>query len=94
MNRTEPAAIEPRIATRLTRRFGIAHPVLNAPMALAAGGRLAGAISRAGGLGLIGGGDAGTFSGEPASEHEFALAEDAEIGSASSPGRWPRRRRC
>lgn len=50
-----------RIETRLTRTLGIAHPVLSAPMALAAGGALAAAVSRAGGLGLIGGGygDAG-----------------------------------
>jgi len=44
------------IETRLTNRFGIAHPVLCAPMAMATGGRLAAAVSRAGGLGLIGGG--------------------------------------
>ncbi len=44
------------IATRLTERLGIIHPVLSAPMALAAGGRLAAAVSHAGGLGLIGGG--------------------------------------
>ena len=44
------------IVTRLTERLGIAHPVLSAPMALAAGGRLAAAVSHAGGLGLIGGG--------------------------------------
>jgi nitronate monooxygenase len=50
-----------RIETRLTRALGITHPVLSAPMALAAGGKLAAAVSRAGGLGLIGGGygDAG-----------------------------------
>lgn len=43
------------IKTRLTERFGITHPVLCAPMALATGGRLAAAVTRAGGLGLIGG---------------------------------------
>ena len=42
--------------TRLTERLDIAHPVISAPMALAAGGALAAAVSRAGGLGLIGGG--------------------------------------
>lgn len=45
-----------RIATRLTDRLGLQHPVISAPMAFAAGGRLAGAVSAAGGLGLIGGG--------------------------------------
>jgi nitronate monooxygenase len=44
------------ISTRLTRFFSIRHPILSAPMALASGGALAAAVSRAGGLGLIGGG--------------------------------------
>lgn len=46
----------PRITTRLTETLDIQHPILSAPMALAAGGRLAKAVSDAGGLGLIGGG--------------------------------------
>jgi len=44
------------IETRLTRTFGLEHPIVSAPMALAAGGSLASAVSAAGGLGLIGGG--------------------------------------
>jgi nitronate monooxygenase len=44
------------ISTRLTQAFGITHPIVGAPMALASGGALAAAVSRAGGLGLIGGG--------------------------------------
>lgn len=44
------------LKTRLTRRFGLTHPVISAPMAFAGGGALAAAVSRAGGLGLIGGG--------------------------------------
>jgi nitronate monooxygenase len=44
------------LSTRLTERFGLVHPVVLAPMAFAAGGRLAAAVSDAGGLGLIGGG--------------------------------------
>lgn len=44
------------IETRLTRTFGLTHPIVSAPMALAAGGALAAAVSGAGGLGLIGGG--------------------------------------
>ncbi len=44
------------LATRLTKRLGIAHPILSAPMAVAGGGALAAAVTRAGGLGLIGGG--------------------------------------
>ena len=42
--------------TRLTQQLGIRHPIISAPMAFAAGGRLAAAVSAAGGLGLIGGG--------------------------------------
>lgn len=44
------------LKTKLTDRLGILHPVLLAPMDLVAGGRLAAAVSDAGGLGLIGGG--------------------------------------
>ena len=44
------------IETRLTRLLGVKHPILSAPMAFAAGGALAGAVSAAGGFGLIGGG--------------------------------------
>lgn len=44
------------LSTRLTARFGLVHPIISAPMAFAAGGRLASAVSAAGGLGLIGGG--------------------------------------
>jgi nitronate monooxygenase len=50
-----------KLRTRLTEKLGIEHPILAAPMAGASGGALAAAVSRAGGLGLIGGGygDAG-----------------------------------
>ena len=44
------------LRTRLTERLGIAHPILLAPMGGVSGGRLAAAVSDAGGLGLIGGG--------------------------------------
>ena len=42
--------------TRLTEFFRIEHPILLAPMAEVSGGRLAAAVTAAGGLGLIGGG--------------------------------------
>lgn len=45
-----------RIATRLTDRLKLLHPIISAPMGFAAGGELAGAVSATGGLGLIGGG--------------------------------------
>jgi nitronate monooxygenase len=44
------------LATRLTERLGIEHPIVSAPMAFAGGGALAAAVTAAGGLGLIGGG--------------------------------------
>ncbi|MBA3327042.1 MAG: nitronate monooxygenase [Solirubrobacterales bacterium] len=43
------------MSTRLTGAFGLEHPILSAPMAVAAGGWLAAAVSSAGGLGLVGG---------------------------------------
>jgi nitronate monooxygenase len=42
------------LRTRLTELLGIRYPVLSAPMGGTAGGRLAAAMSEAGGLGLIG----------------------------------------
>lgn len=44
------------LKTRLTRHFGIEHPVVLAPMDDVADARLASAVSAAGGLGLLGGG--------------------------------------
>ena len=44
------------IDTPLTRRLGIAHPILLAPMDLVADARLTAAVSAAGGLGILGGG--------------------------------------
>ncbi len=43
------------IETKLTRLLGLDHPIISAPMAFAAGGSLAAAVTKAGGLGLIGG---------------------------------------
>ena len=64
------------IDTRLTKRLGIKHPIIQAPMAFAAGGRLAAAVTRAGGLGLIGGGygDAAWIEGQ------FREAGNARVG--------------
>ncbi len=64
------------IHTPLCDLFGIEHPVLLAPMTGVSGGALAAAISRAGGLGLIGGGygDADWLA------REFDAAGDARIG--------------
>jgi nitronate monooxygenase len=65
-----------RLATRLTERLGIAHPILSAPMALAGGGALAAAVTRAGGLGLIGGG----YGDASWIEQQFAAAGNTQVG--------------
>ncbi len=44
------------IVTDLTEAFRLQHPIVLAPMGGASGGRLAAAVSNAGGLGLVGGG--------------------------------------
>jgi nitronate monooxygenase len=64
------------LATRLTERLGLRHPVVLAPMAFAAGGRLAAAVSRAGGLGLIGGG----YGDRAWIDAQFDEAERADVG--------------
>jgi nitronate monooxygenase len=64
------------LSTRLTARLGIAHPIVSAPMAFAAGGRLAAAVSAAGGLGLIGGG----YGDADWLESEFKAAGNQPVG--------------
>src|SRR5438132_11621904 len=46
------------IETAVTRLLAIEHPILLAPMGSAAGGKLAAAVTNAGGLGMIGSGQA------------------------------------
>lgn len=68
--------LPPRLSTRLTAAFGIDVPIISAPMAFAAGGALAAAVSHGGGLGLIGCG-----YGDPAwITTQFDAAGDARIG--------------
>lgn len=64
------------LQTRLTETLGIKHPVLLAPMGSIAGGRLAGAVTDAGGLGLIGGG----YGDAAWLEREFAAAGNRRVG--------------
>nr|WP_114284229.1 nitronate monooxygenase [Candidatus Halocynthiibacter alkanivorans] len=62
--------------TRLTDLFILTLPILSAPMAGAGGGALAAAVSRAGGLGFIGGG-----YGDPVwIEQQMTLAGDTPVG--------------
>jgi len=64
------------LSTRFTRAFSVRHPIVSAPMAFAGGGTLAAAVSRAGGLGLIGGG-----YGDPAwLEEQFEAANGERVG--------------
>jgi hypothetical protein len=96
------------LKTRLTEFFDIEHPILSAPMALISGGRLAAAVTSAGGLGLIGGG----YGDSDWLQREFGLADGRLAGGrkvgcgfitwslARTPelleGRWSgdRRRSC
>src|SRR5690348_11683491 len=64
------------LATRLTDRLDIRHPVLLAPMGSISGGRLAAAVTAAGGLGLIGGG----YGDGEWLEREFAAAGNHRVG--------------
>jgi nitronate monooxygenase len=65
------------ISTRLTERLGITHPVISAPMDVIAGGKLAAAVTGAGGLGFLGGGysDDGAWF-----EREYAAAGNQPVG--------------
>lgn len=64
------------LRTRLTERLGIKHPIISAPMGLLAGGKLAAAVSDAGGLGLIGGG----YGDGDWLDREFAAAGKVRVG--------------
>lgn len=65
-----------RLRTRLTERLAIEHPIIFAPMGIMAGGKLAAAVSAAGGLGLIGGG----YGDAAWLDREFAAAGSARVG--------------
>ena len=60
----------------ITGVLGIQKPVVLAPMGFVAGGALAAAVSRAGGLGLIGGG----YGDAEWMRREFQRAEGERIG--------------
>ena len=65
------------ISTRLTERLGITHPVISAPMDVIAGGKLAAAVTSAGGLGFLGGG----YTDDDAwFDREFAAAGNQAVG--------------
>jgi nitronate monooxygenase len=75
------ASFEPKVPmshlhTRLTRALNLQHPIISAPMAFAGGGRLAAAVSQAGGLGLIGGG----YGDAAWLQEQFKWAEGTPVG--------------
>ena len=64
------------IRNRLTQMLEIEHPVLLAPMDIVSGGKLAAAVSQAGGLGLLGGG----YGDDDWIDQEWERAGNARIG--------------
>ena len=62
--------------TRLTQALNLRHPIVSAPMAFAAGGRLAATVNQVGGLGLIGGG----YGDAQWLEEQFRLAAGTSVG--------------
>lgn len=68
--------VVPTLSNRFTQAFGLTHPIVLAPMAYASSGALAVAVSRAGGLGLIGGG----YGDRPWLEEQFSVARGTRVG--------------
>src|SRR3954453_248275 len=64
------------IETALTRLLSIEHPILLAPMGSAAGGRLAAAVTNAGGLGMVG----SAYANIDAIRRELAEAGNTRVG--------------
>jgi nitronate monooxygenase len=66
------------LTTAFTALLGVEHPLASAPMGGSAGGELAAAVSRAGGLGLVGGG----------SGHREWLARELALVAAGTERPW------
>lgn len=64
------------LSTRLTEAFDLKFPVIQAPMAMAAGGRLASSVAQAGGMGLIGGG----YCDEAWVDQQISEAGNSDVG--------------
>jgi len=64
------------IETRFTRALAVRHPIVMAPMALAGGGALAAAVSRSGGLGMVGGG----YGDQTWLREQFEAADSEHVG--------------
>lgn len=71
------------ISTEVTRLLRITHPIVLAPMGGIAGGKVAAAVSEAGGFGIIGGGYGDPkmgYGGTEFMEREFRAAGNSRIG--------------
>ena len=66
------------LTTAFTEVFGVRHPIALAPMGGTAGGALAAAVSRGGGLGLLGAGDGDADR----------LAREVAVLTANTDGPW------
>ncbi|MGD8325965.1 MAG: nitronate monooxygenase [Sphingomonadales bacterium] len=64
------------IQSRISKQLGLKHPLICAPMAGVSGGLLAGAASKAGGLGFIAGG----YGNEAELKRELGLVDTRQIG--------------
>ena len=64
------------LLNRLTTALGIRYPIISGPLAFVGGGELAAAVSRAGGLGLIGGG----YGDSEWIDDQFAAARGERVG--------------
>ncbi|NKB76231.1 MAG: nitronate monooxygenase [Gammaproteobacteria bacterium] len=65
-----------RIKTRFTEFFDVSHPIMLAPMDQVSDGHLAAAVSKAGGLGMIGGG----YGNQEWLEQAFSQAAGESVG--------------
>ncbi len=68
--------MEQKLKTKFTDTFNVPHPIISAPMNLVSGGKLASAVSRAGGFGLIGGG----YGDSRWVQNAFEEAENTPVG--------------
>ncbi|MER5883993.1 nitronate monooxygenase [Streptomyces sp. NPDC001941] len=66
------------LSTAFTEMFAVQHPIASAPMGGSAGGALAAAVSRGGGLGLVGGG---------LGDREW-VAREAALAAATAGASW------
>lgn len=64
------------LRTRFTEQFGVEHPIVSAPMDIVSTAQLATAVTRAGGLGLVGGG----YGDRDWLDQQLAAAAGARVG--------------